>query len=166
MEKQQTTQPLVLAIAPIQRGIGYALFEGATEPIDWGVKEARIRKNAQGQKHVQYLINLYQPDILILRQPNDPADKHARRIGHLTETIARRARGQVTVKQYSQMQVKDVFSQFGATTKYGMARKIAEYLPALAPSLPQKRKAWMPQDAKEGIVDAVSLTLTHYYLTD
>ena len=166
MEKQSSSQPLILAIAATQRGIGFALFEGATEPIDWGVKEARFRKNARGKKHVDYLINLYQPDILLLKQSGDPNDRHSRRIGKLTETIAHSAQGSMAIKRYSLTEVKDVFTQFGATTKYGMAQKIAEYLPELTPSLPQKRQAWMPQDAKEGIVDAIGLIFTHYYLTD
>ncbi len=65
-EKQQT----VLAIDPIVRGIGFTVFEGASNPIDWGVTNIRINKNYRSLVKVKKLIACYQPNVVVLEETN------------------------------------------------------------------------------------------------
>jgi hypothetical protein len=68
------------------------------------------------------------------------------------------------VSSYSRIEIKEVFSNFNAQTKFEIAYVIARWLPQSNNKLPHYRKAWMAESYWQGMFDAMSLVLTKYYL--
>lgn len=167
MEKPIDEYPLVLAVTPTSKGIAFAVFEGPTKPLDWGIKEARVRKNTICTKHVRSLINFYQPAVLILEKPTKRS-RHMRsgRVTRLIDKIAKHVKDRLPVIRYSHNQVVWVFEQFGVATKFGIAQRITELLPEFKSKLPPYRKTGDARDERMEIFYAIALTLTYYYLND
>lgn len=111
-------RPPVLAIAPVSRGFGFAVFETIRIPIDWDVKEVRTDKNAASLARAIALIEGYGPAVLVLEDWSDPSCKRTFRVKSLLRLIAAEAetRG-VRVMRYPKSEVKRVFKTFGASTK-------------------------------------------------
>ena len=157
---------LVLAIYPTTRGIAFALMKSPLAAIDWGIKGAYGRdKNAAFLRKVAGLLDVNQPDVVVLEDPTSPRLRRSARIGRLTRAIERLAEDQVTdVHRYSRAAVQECFGQFGARTRYEVAVTIATRVPAFERFLPPPRKLWMSEDARMGIFRAAALALTYYDL--
>src|SRR3989475_10422429 len=55
----------VLAVDPYDQGLGFALFGGPEELLDWGLKEAIGGKSIGMRKALHKLIEPYDPDVLV-----------------------------------------------------------------------------------------------------
>jgi hypothetical protein len=66
----------------------------------------------------------------------------------------------VKVRRSSRAWIKRAFAKSGASTKQQIAVAIANRFPELAPRLPRFKKAWMSEDYRISIFDAVGLALT------
>lgn len=162
MGKPEST-PVVLAIAPVSRGIGFAIFEGPKIPIDWGVKGARIQKEETCQRHVESLISFYQPDILVLERFDD--DTNRARVAALNDKLS--VLGSYTAVEVVRLHrdnIQAVFSEFGAKTKFGIAKTIAGWLPEMGLQMPRYRKPWMNEDHSMAMFEAAALALSYYYI--
>lgn len=165
MEKTNEQHKLVLAVSPTARGFGFALFESPTEPIDWGVKEARSNKNSVCIDKLRELIEFYQPEILVV-EDDDTLSKRERARSFVSEAVALATDMGVPAHRISRSMVRETFTQFGATTKYQIAKTIVGWLPDLSPRLPHYRKPWMSADYRMGIFDAVALVLVYFYVSE
>lgn len=157
---------VVLAIYPSTRGIAFALMKSPLAAIDWGIKGAYgVDKNALLLKRVAELLEINQPDVVVLEDPTSARLRRAARIGRLTRAIERRAEDQVIdVHRYSRATVQECFGQFGARTRYEVAVAIATRIAAFERFLPPPRKLWMSEDSRMGIFRAAALALTYYDL--
>jgi len=156
---------VVLSVAPATRGMAYAIFEKETEPIDWGIKTARINKNRKCEGYVESLISFYQPDVLVLERLED---NHRReRADQLLTTIEKLAvfKG-VEVVRVSRDDVKTVFGQFGGSTKQSIAKTITLWFPELKHRMPRYRKPWLPEAHSMVLFECFALGLTYYYQTN
>lgn len=164
--KSTDKDALLIAISPTPRGFGYAVFEGPQEPLDWGVKEARINVYARNIRRLNELIDFYEPDLVVTEDISTwpRRGKRAQRFERGLRKVA--FRRNLAVKRYSQSAVEDIFEQFGAKKKILRARKIAEWLPSLSARLPRARRPWMSEDYRMAIFDAAALALVCYYLED
>ncbi len=166
MSQQGIREPRVLAVAPFVSGVAYVLFNGPWLPIDWGIKWIRSDKNAVGVKKVAGLIQKYQPDILVFEDHTGPGSRRAKRIETLLDDIREIAKTEkIEPRRYSRGQIRDVFSAYGAVTKYDIAKAIAEQYRDFAPKLPGPRKIWLPEHPNMSIFDAASLALTYFTST-
>lgn len=164
MSNGNAKQKLALAIHPSTRGFGFVLFEGPKLPIDWGVKDTRVDKNAQGLQKIRELIDFYHPDVIVVEDYAGEGSRRCKRVQQLIKDIKRLAgKNKIKTHSYSRSAIRKTFSQFGAQTKYQIAKKIAAWLPIFALRLPPVRKAWMSEDYRMSIFDAVSLALTFFY---
>ncbi|HTV26975.1 MAG TPA: hypothetical protein VMF32_04260 [Xanthobacteraceae bacterium] len=161
---ERLTYEIVLAIYPTTRGIAFALMQSPLAPIDWGVKGAYGRdKNASSLRNVAALIEIHQPDVVVLEDPTSPRVRRSARIERLTRAVEALARDRVVdVHRYTHASVQECFSQFGARTRYEIAVAIATRVPAFERFLPPRRKLWMSEDTRMGIFRAAALALTHY----
>jgi len=154
----------VLAIDPNHKGFGYAILEAPNELIDWGTKKTGRNKNENALLQIQELIERYQPSIMLVE---DTARPGSHRRGRIRELIARMivlaASEGVRSCKISRKMVQKVFSVFGCSTKQEIAQTIARYLSELARSLPACRKAWMSEDSRMSIFDAVAMALTYFH---
>jgi hypothetical protein len=165
--KKEESHKLALAIDPASRGFGYALFEGPSKPLDWGVTSIRFQKNKRSLERIKKIIKYYQPEVIILEECNALGSSRCRRIEKLIDRVNDFATLQgIPIKKYSRSRIQEVFGMFEMRTKYEIAQKICEWLPELQPKIPGERKPWMSEDERMNIFDAVSLVLTYYYLEE
>jgi Holliday junction resolvasome RuvABC endonuclease subunit len=151
----------VLAIAPSTRGFGFAVLEGFEHLVDWGVKSVEENKNAQCLVKVEELIAHYLPTVVVLQNHSSEGSRHSARIRALGKRVVGLAlRRKVKVKLFSNEQVKRAFFADGKGTKYALAEILAGRFPEeLGFRLPPKRRAWMSEDYRMAIFDAVALAL-------
>lgn len=163
MSNENAKHKLVLAIQPSTQGLGYALFEGPRDPIDWGVKYTKTN-NAEGVYKVKEFINFYHPDAIVVEDYAGEGSRRCERVQRLIKDIKKLAKTEkIKVYEYSRSAIRKTFTQFGAKTKYQIAQKIVEWMPTFLLQLPPERKIWKGEDARMSIFSAVSLALTYFY---
>lgn len=161
MNHKRSGAALVLAIFPSTRGFGYAVLEGPTSLLDWGVKGARGgRKNAQSLQRVRELFAFYRPDVLVLEDYEGQGSRRAKRIQQLIDAVAALAeKEKVVTAFFSRVEVRTCF---GLTTKRQIAEAVARNFPELEPRLPPVRRIWMSEDVRMNIFDAAALAMTFF----
>jgi Holliday junction resolvasome RuvABC endonuclease subunit len=148
-----------LAIDPTGRGFGFAVLEGTERLIDWGVKG----KHAKAVRLVAELLDRYPPDIIVLEDVSAGKPRRSARARRLLKSIGvLAARRKIPVRRFRRSRVKAAFLQVNAFTKHQIATTIADHLPILSLQLPPVRKAWMPEDYRMSIFDAVALAFTYF----
>ncbi len=156
----------VLAIDPIRKGFGFAVLDGPSYLIDWGLKGTRRREEPRQRwclRQIAALIDFYQPDRLVVEDCGDARFKRGERNRRFIERISELAdeRG-VPVRRVSRVGLHRAFASAGGRTKYKIALAIAGRFPELAWRLPPIRKPWMSEDTRMGIFDAMALALASY----
>jgi hypothetical protein len=153
--------PRILAIAPSTRGFGYAVLEGQKMLVNWGVKSVKGDKNAGSINEVEKMIAHYGPEIMVLEDTATKESRRCPRIQALTKRLVALAEGRsIKVALFSRKQVLRTFFADGCGTKHALAEIIAERFPEeLGFRLPPKRRAWMSEDSRMDIFDAVALAL-------
>src|SRR5574337_1298053 len=157
----------ILAIDPTNRGFGFVVMEGPRQLIDWGVKAVKDNGNYRYSRKVEYLIDLYQPDVLVVENIMLKRSRRCDRVKELIREIAVLALNKsIKVSYISRSMVKKYFALSGRKTKHQIAELIAEQLPELALRLPPCRKAWMSEDYRMSIFDSVAFALTFYHFEE
>jgi Holliday junction resolvasome RuvABC endonuclease subunit len=158
---------LLLAIDPMYRGFGFALFEKPNSLIDWGITDIRLKVNSRSLRRIEQLIDFYHPDRIVLEDIRGESSRRCKRVEQLLGKIRLLAKEKkVKVSSYSPKQVQEVFEQFNCHNKYERAKAICEWLPVLTSRMPPKRAIWMSEDPRTNLFDAVALALTYYYLEE
>jgi len=159
------TTAVVVALTPTSRGLGYVVLDTPGTPLDWGVKCPYISKRRSYTAALKALVAMYKPDMIVL--PDVSCSPSRKKAVSLLEQLAEQANKEsVPVVRYTTHDVKNVFSQFGSTTKFGVARTISHWLPDFHPHPPRYRHPWMSEQPSMAIFDALALALTYYYLND
>lgn len=152
-------EPRVLAIDPTGRGFGFAVLEGTERLIDWGVKG----RNGHALELARALIERYEPDVLVFEDLKAAKPRRSARARRLLKSVSVLAGcRKIPVRRFSRLRVRATFLQVNASTKHQIATVIADHLPILSLQLPPVRKAWMAEDYRMSIFDAVALALTFF----
>ena len=151
----------ILAIAPLTRGLGYAVMESPQQLVACGNKAVLKNKNARAMVWVEKFINHYQPDVLVLPDVNAKDTRRAPRIKTLHQRIGALARAhKLRLRLISNTQVRTHLLGQAQGTKQLVAERLAAKFPAeLASRLPPKRRPWMSEDPRMDIFDAVGLAV-------
>lgn len=152
----------VLALDPYSRGVGFAVFEGPENLIDWGLKSTKSADNKRAVRAIEKLINRLRPDVLVLEDWNANGARRCNRIEALLKRSAARRRDGLTVRLVSRRQLRAIGTLPQVGTKYGRALLIAERFPELLAFLPPVRKPWMNEDDRMSIFDAATFALSFY----
>jgi len=149
----------ILAIAPLSRGLGYAVMEGPDKLVACGNKVILRDKNAKALAWVNRFIQFYQPDVLVLPNVTAADTRRATRIKTLHRKIVAWAdKQQLKVGLVSVTQVRTQLLGAAKGTKFAVARTLAGKFPSeLETRLPPKRRPWMSEDPRMDIFDAVGL---------
>jgi hypothetical protein len=161
MNRIRPKHPRILAIAPSTRGFGFAVLEGKETLADWGARTITRDKNTRSIAKVEELITHYQPEVMVLQDHSTADSRRPVRIQVLSREIIDLAPGHnVSVALFSRKQIDRVFFADGKGTKHARAEIIAGRFPdELGFQLPPERRAWMKEDARMDIFDAVALAL-------
>lgn len=164
MTNKEESTTRVLSIYPNTVGFGFAVFEGADNPIDWGVKTIKERKNDSCLDQAEKLIDFYAPDVVVTKDYDGKKPTQSKRIGKLIDEITGLCgkKNQKLVK-YPRSSVNEAFEVFSSLNKHEIAQTIARWHPTLVPYLPPQRKPWKAEDYRMGIFDSVALILTYFY---
>ena len=163
MNQTTSTKNRILAVSLSTRGFGYAVMEGESSFVDYGVKLITgDMKNIQSLGKMEKLINYYQPDMLVLQDVNAKGTHRAERIKTLHRNIIALARERkLKTVTFSRIQVRTALLHDSNGTKHDMATTLANQFPdELASRLPPKRKPWKSEDARMDIFEAVGLAVT------
>jgi hypothetical protein len=162
MIKSKTVR--ILAIAPLSRGLGYAVMEGPGKLVACGNKAILRDKNARALAWVNRFIQFYQPDVLVLPNVTAADTRRATRIKTLHRKIVAWAGNlQLKVRLVSVTQVRAQLLGAAKGTKFTVAQMLATKFPAeLGTRLPPKRRVWMSEDPRMDIFDAVGLAVAFW----
>ncbi|MCG3165646.1 MAG: hypothetical protein POELPBGB_01414 [Bacteroidia bacterium] len=164
---KNNNREMVLALYPNRQGFGYAFLEKLTEPRDCGVVTIRPISNHKCLERIKKFIEYYQPTLIILEDPEGKTSWKSLRVKKLIYSITDFCQlNNITVKKYSREQIRFVFSEFNVKSKYEIAAQIIKWLPQFKNKMPEVRKPWMCQDYNMVLFDALSLAITHFYLTE
>ncbi len=154
----------VLAIAPLSRGLGYAVMEGPDKLVACGNKAILRDKNAGALAWVNRLNKFYQPDVLVLPNVTAADTRRSVRIKTLHRKIVAWAGKQpLKVRLISVTQVRGRLFGDVKATKFVLAQMLAGKFPVeLGTRLPPKRRPWMSEDPRMDIFDAVGLAVAFW----
>jgi Holliday junction resolvasome RuvABC endonuclease subunit len=150
----------ILAIAPSSRGFGYAVLE-AEKIANYGSMTVSKDKNPKCAMKAEGLILHFEPEVLALEDTGAEGSKRHPRIRELSQRLlALSLHHKIPVAWFSREQVMQFFLGYGKGTKQQMAQSIGNrFREDLGPMVPPKREAWMNQDYRIDIFDAVALAL-------
>lgn len=158
---------VMLALYPNARGLGYACLESPKNLKDSGVVTVRPICNGTILERIIKFVDFFKPKIIVVKDYDNSYYWKSRRGIDLVESIVKYAEGRkLPVIGSSRKQIRDVFELFGAKSKYDIAHKIVSGFPHLEPRAPRIRESWMAEEYYMGAFDAISLALTHQYLTE
>jgi Holliday junction resolvasome RuvABC endonuclease subunit len=153
----------ILAIDPTSKGFGFAILEGPTALIDWGVRHASEDKNRRSLEKVSELIDRYQPDVLVVERTTAKGCRRRLRARQLIEDLPGLALEHgLRTKRVSRRRAQLCFSKTGSATKRQIAVALTLRFPELEPHLPPVRKPWMGEDERMSIFDAVAFGYASY----
>ncbi|MBI1289183.1 MAG: hypothetical protein GC178_16575 [Flavobacteriales bacterium] len=164
-----TGEELTMAIYPNALGFGYAVVRNPREPIDCGVVKFDRLTNVKCIDRITILMDKYMPQQVIIQQLQGKFSNKSKRVTQLLKAIVHLAESNdAEVYMYTREQIRFVFGEFDseAQSKHRIALLIADYLPQFKYRVPKYRKAWMAEDYNMGLFDALSLIITHFYLTE
>jgi len=158
---------ITLSVYPNTRGFGFVVMEGPRLLVNYATCTIKPVSNEGCLARLKKIVNYHQPTVVLLRDADEATANRSQRIAKLIVAINEYIRQKhIPVHRYSRAQIKNAFSQFGTTTKHGIAQKIASEYDELKDYAPKPRKAWMDEDYNMGIFDAMALIGTHHFLTD
>ena len=162
MKQSTLNSHRILALAPSSRGVGFAVMENIATLVDWGVRSIKGDKNAASLARIGELIDLYQPEKVILQDVRAKGSRRSKRIQELGEQIqALTIQRNVKTALYSPRQIRQTFFGEEPGTKHRQAQLLAARFPEeLESRLPPKRRAWESEDSRMDIFEAVALVLT------
>ena len=129
----------VLALYPNQLGFGYALMENALTLKDYQIVVSRPMSNKYLLKRIRELIKFYEPEIVILEDIKTKRTIKSKRVQELMESILSYAvTNKIPFALYTREQIREVFLNFKAKSKFEIASTIAQNIPALKNRLGNK----------------------------
>lgn len=162
MKNNAKEQPRLMAITPSSRGFGFAVLDTPTTWVEWQVKNVKGKdKNIKAVALAEKLIAHFLPDQLILEDHAVAGSRHSKRIKELNQQIiALAAKRKLKVKLFTHKQIRQTYFGNAKGTKQALAEILAQRFPdELADKLPPERRAWMSEDGRMDIFDAVALVL-------
>jgi len=161
MNLHKLKEPPVLAFFFNTNGLGYALFEGVAEPVDWGIKE--IKKKADYFEQARLIIHLFDPAVVVLQDCSGKLSRCTDFIKALaTKTATLAEKKDIGVFRYSRADIRSCFAYYSARSKDEIAREIAKLLPEFARLVPRMRGAWRREHYRMVLFDALSLIIIYY----
>lgn len=143
----------ILALEIRRSCIGYAVFEGPKQLLDWGTTSTSPQLNANERAIRKFLLilKLLSPAMVVVRSPRSRVHGAILK-GIRTEAIRRF----VPIGSVGQEQFRQAFGTFRIGNKDGRAEMLAQVYPELLFKLPLKRRAWTSEPHVMLIFDAVA----------
>jgi len=165
MPKTKKKNNIVFSIYPNANGFGFVYMQNPRKLIDYGTVRINPISNRKAMERIKESLEYLRPSIVIVQDPKGRFSRTGKRVSRLIKKIIAHAdEAEFAVVQYSRDQIRDVFEQFGASTKYEISQLLLTEFKELELKSPKKRKLWTSEDRNMAIFDALSLALTWYYI--
>jgi hypothetical protein len=103
-------------------------------------------------------------EISILLDPDAKSSRTGYRIRNLISQITDLSKQEnLQVDNISRDQIREVFENFGVSTKFEISQWLLTEFKELETRRPRERKLWTSEDRNMAIFDALSLALTWFY---
>jgi len=151
-----------LALEIRLRRVGFAVFEGQSRLLDWGIRRWRADADPVEAtiRRMNPLLSLYAPSVVVLKRLNN-SQKAKQRKRVILLVKRRLVSRSIRTHMLGRAEVCQAFRQSGGRNKYEIAAAIAGTFPELRRKLPPQRKAYQPERYNALIFDAVALALAH-----
>ncbi len=149
----ELVRALALGIRP-QR-IGVAVLEGSQRLVEWGTRKARYDDEARILKHLDALIERFDPDFLIVKNYKSGEAPKAARVAALL--VERGLEWGVGFRKVSEEDVYLEYRQVEPNSRFEVAVAISRVFPELADRLPRPQVAWEREDDRMVVFEAVAL---------
>ena len=151
----------ILAIDPDSRGFGFAVIEDVPlRLVDWGEAVCvpdRLRKCAI---RVESAIELYRPDIVVVEEFKGIRAKRPPKMRAMFRTVLRIAKkADIKMRVIARNEILRTFHLSEGARKEEVAHAVAALFPRLQTVLPRFRTAWMKEEYRMSLFDAVALGL-------
>ena len=155
----------VLALDVRSSRVGFALFEGRDELVDFGARSYARRYGPLGataRKQLIRLLNLHLPSLIVFRSAFTGSKSTRARVRLVVELLRRIAKSRsVRLRFLSRKKVKSFFWAQALANKYAVAAHLADRYPDLAWKLPlAQRKPWQPEPYQMPIFDAAAVGIS------
>lgn len=165
-QKQKKDQ-LILSLFPNSIGFGFAIMTNALNVLSSQVVHIRPVSNAQVLKRMRELIDYYEPKVIVIEDYLGIGSRKSKRIRKVIDGISSYAQKKLLKTcKYARSDIRYVFSNFNAHTKHEIACVIAENIKSMEHKLVSPRKTNESEKYMVGAFDAVSLGVTHFYMTN
>ncbi len=153
----------VLGVHPTGRGFGWALFENAASPFDWGTVETNTTKRKKTLARFEALLDRYQPAVLALEAFDGQAVRRGKRTKRVANAMADLAKArEIGVAVFTREQIAAVFTGAAGRTRQDIAEFVAHNIHALRDRLPPKRKIWESERPNLALFNAAACALAWY----
>jgi D-alanyl-D-alanine carboxypeptidase len=156
----------ILAIALRSRRFGFAVFEGPTRLLNWGMVFYPLNDRAQraaASKRVASLLTLFAPLVIVVGRARLLNVRKDSGVSPILRSIRREASSRlIPVRLMKRTTVKDVFHVLHAKSKHEIASMLAEMFPELRCKLPPKRRLWDNEHPIMTMFDAVALGFAYW----
>jgi len=149
------------------RSFGYAVFEGPTLLLDWGVQSFRHGRNAVRiplATKIAALFEDFRPAVVVAKEPPSRKKVNRARTGKVLELVRHKAslRG-IRTRVFQAARREQAFWRRGTPDEApDRATALAERFAELRPVLPPKRKPWESEDYRMSIFDAAALGVAYF----
>lgn len=158
---------LIMALFPNALGFGFAIMKNAltVEIAQTVAVKPRPISNTKVLKKIREKIAYYEPDTIIIE--DHQKSRKSKRVSKVLKEIVKFCNERnIEFYVYSRKDIRFVFSNFNAHTKYEIAKVISKNVKSMKDRLIEKRKCYEGEAYLTGAFDAVSLGITHYYIAD
>jgi hypothetical protein len=138
--------------------VGFAVFEGPTKLLDWGVRwfvDGTLRSTVTDR--ISTLLTFHTPFAVVVRGRKYYSPSKNRRFATIVSSIrAETRRNSTKLRIITTRQVHDHFDSHGRATKHFVATIIARHFEELSWKLPHRRKSYESEAPTMVIFDAVA----------
>jgi len=146
--------------------IGFAVFEGPTSLLDWGVRSFEksskaLRSNISDRLSV--LLAFYEPAAIVIRSRSYHLPSHKCTQGKIIAIIKSELRTRSKrLKIVTTKQVRNAFAKNGEISKHDIAVRVTNQFQELAWKLPRRRKVYQSEPTAMLVFDAVANGMTYF----
>jgi len=151
----------ILAIDLRIQELGYAVFEGPKQLLDWGGMTYRSVDVAG--RRLADLLTLCHPSALIVRKDRRTGVRNTPAVAAIVKSIKHEAAGRsIPIIVLTPEAIREAFSIFSVKNKDELASMLATEFPELLWKLPPKRKRWQHEHHRMMVFDAIALGFAYY----
>lgn len=158
MTSQHHSHARILAIDPCTRGFGFAVLEGGTRLIDWGVARLYSKVDEEFLVRVDAIINRYKPTIIALEDVSG-THKSERMVKRINVLVGYARSCHIERTLVSGGEIRSVLGLAPDAHKHDVAATVTRLFPELAATLPPHRKPWQTEDVRMNVFDATGIAI-------